>query len=49
MNVTGQGNSTLIRWDIFPAGSSNSMSNATAMVSSTLLWTISVFFFFFAK
>ena len=31
MNVTGQGNSTLIRWDIFPAGSSNSMSNATAM------------------
>lgn len=31
MNVTGQGNSTLIRWDIFPAGSSDSMSNATAM------------------
>lgn len=31
MNVTAQGNSTLIRWDIFPAGSSNSMSNATAM------------------
>ncbi|KAL5197390.1 hypothetical protein ABZP36_000902 [Zizania latifolia] len=31
MNVTSQGNSTLIRWGIFPAGSSNSMSNATAM------------------
>ncbi|CAM0906563.1 unnamed protein product [Alopecurus aequalis] len=31
MNVTGQGNSTLIRWNIFPAGSSNAMSNATAM------------------
>jgi len=31
MNVTGQGNSTLIRWDISPAGSSNAMSNATAM------------------
>jgi len=31
MNVTGQGNSTLIRWEIFPAGSSNAMSNATAM------------------
>ncbi|KAM3384566.1 hypothetical protein ACQJBY_008917 [Aegilops geniculata] len=28
---SSQGNSTLIRWDIFPAGSSNSMSNATAM------------------
>ncbi|XP_062187352.1 aspartic proteinase 36-like [Phragmites australis] len=31
MNVTSQGNSTLIRWGIFPAGSDNAMSNATAM------------------
>ncbi|GJN11155.1 hypothetical protein PR202_ga29327 [Eleusine coracana subsp. coracana] len=31
MNVTSQGNSTLIRWGIFPAGSDNAMSNSTAM------------------
>uniref|UniRef100_A0A0E0QAN2 Peptidase A1 domain-containing protein n=1 Tax=Oryza rufipogon TaxID=4529 RepID=A0A0E0QAN2_ORYRU len=31
MNVTSQGNSTLIRWGIFPAGPSNSMTNTTAM------------------
>nr|CAB3458490.1 unnamed protein product [Digitaria exilis] len=31
MNVTSQGNSTLIRWGIFPAGPDNAMSNATAM------------------
>ncbi|KAL6856221.1 hypothetical protein ACP4OV_019023 [Aristida adscensionis] len=31
MNVTSQGNSTLIRWGIFPAESANAMSNATAM------------------
>ncbi|XP_066391149.1 aspartic proteinase 36-like isoform X1 [Miscanthus floridulus] len=31
MNITSQGNSTLIRWGIFPAGSDNAMSNATAM------------------
>jgi hypothetical protein len=34
MNVTSQGNSTLIRWGIFPAGPDNAMSNATAMVST---------------
>lgn len=31
MNVTSQGNSTLIRWGIFPAGPDNAMSNTTAM------------------
>uniref|UniRef100_A0A0E0LMX0 Peptidase A1 domain-containing protein n=1 Tax=Oryza punctata TaxID=4537 RepID=A0A0E0LMX0_ORYPU len=31
MDVTSQGNSTLIRWGIFPAGPSDSMSNTTAM------------------
>lgn len=31
MNVTSQGNSTLIKWGIFPAGHSNSMTNTTAM------------------
>ncbi|OEL19813.1 Aspartic proteinase-like protein 2 [Dichanthelium oligosanthes] len=31
INVTSQGNSTLIRWGIFPAGPDNAMSNATAM------------------
>ncbi|ONM24913.1 Eukaryotic aspartyl protease family protein [Zea mays] len=31
MNITSQGNSTLIRWGIFPAESDNAMSNATAM------------------
>jgi hypothetical protein len=31
MTVTSQGNSTLIRWGIFPAGPDNAMSNATAM------------------
>jgi hypothetical protein len=36
MTVTSQGNSTLIRWGIFPAGPDNAMSNATAMVASTL-------------
>jgi len=36
MNVTSQGNSTLIRWGIFPAGPDNAMSNTTAMVASTL-------------
>ena len=47
MNVTAQGNSTLIRWNIFPAGSSNAMSNATAMVASTVppFWTITDFLF----
>jgi hypothetical protein len=32
MNVTSQGNNTLIRWGIFPAGPDNAMSNTTAMV-----------------
>jgi hypothetical protein len=37
MNITSQGNSTLIRWGIFPAESDNAMSNATAMVAYILL------------
>jgi len=47
MNITSQGNSTLIRWGIFPAGSDNAMSNATAMVAYTLgpIITISDNFF----
>jgi hypothetical protein len=36
MNITSQGNSTLIKWGIFPAGSDNAMSNATAMVAYIL-------------
>jgi hypothetical protein len=37
MNVTSQGNSTLIRWGIFPAGPDNAMSNTTAMVYNLFL------------
>lgn len=35
MNNTDYGNGTLIRWAIFPEGSSSSFSNSTAMVMSS--------------